>query len=314
MRKNRSVEIKVGIVSILAILLFFIGMIVGKDYTVTKMHQIKMRFPNSGGIQPSSPIVVNGVSRGSVTSIKNNNGSVIITADISNISDLKKDLSAQITILELTGGKKIELVPGTASEKFDPKNIILGTTPTDIAGLIVMLGNVSYDAVSLVRRLDTISTAAVNAINDKETIGEIKDIISNTKDITQNLNSLLKENNKQLRRTIDNLYVLTEDMKTIIDKNNPRLDTLMTNLNYSLAKTRGLLSDADTALANINSVILDVKNISSEVKNGSGLANRLIYDKELAIKLEKSLDSITVFIEQLKQYGINTNVRLGSRP
>lgn len=314
MRKNRSIEIKVGVVSILAIVLFFLGMFLGKDFTVSQSYKLKMRFPNSGGIQPSSPIVVNGVQRGSVTSIANDNGSVIILAEIKDISDLKKDVSAQITILELTGGKKIELNPGFLSEKFDPNNEIPGITPTDLAGLIVMLGNVSQDAVSLIRRLDTISVSVTNVINDRETIGEIKDIITNTKDITQNLSSLLAQNNVQLRETLNNLHSITKDMKTIIDKNDPRLDTLMTNVNYSLEKTRNLVLKVDTALDNANSILSDVNDITGEVKNGRGIANRLIYDKELAIKLEKSLDSITVFIEQLKQHGINTNIRLGTRP
>ncbi len=314
MTKNRSVEIKVGVVSILAVILFVMGMIFGKEYTVTSTYHVKIRFPNSGGIQPSSPVVVNGVPRGSVSSVENDKGSVLITAKMDEIDDLNADVRARITIQELTGGKKIELYPGNSSEPFSIKHEIPGNTPPDIAELIVILGNVSQDAVSLIRRLDTISVAAVDVINDRQTLGEIKEIISNTREMTENLNSYLRDNNHKLRETTHNLYKISADIKEIIDKNDPRLDTLMDNLNYSLIKTRSLLASADTAVYNANSMMLDLKDISSEIKTGEGLASRLIYDKEFAFKLERTLDSLASFIVQVKKYGVNINARIGTRP
>ena len=77
MKSSKSQEIKVGIVTLVAIALFIIGIIIGNDYSISvDTIRIKMRFPTSGGIEQSSPVFVNGVKRGRVIEVKPNNGNV----------------------------------------------------------------------------------------------------------------------------------------------------------------------------------------------------------------------------------------------
>ena len=74
MATKRATEIKVGIVSVLAVILIIIGITLGRGVHVTVSQKtIKMRFPHSGSIKMTEPVLVNGVRRGMVESIKNDN-------------------------------------------------------------------------------------------------------------------------------------------------------------------------------------------------------------------------------------------------
>jgi hypothetical protein len=44
------------------------------------------------------------------------------------------------------------------------------------------------------------------------------------------------------------------------------------------------------------------------------LVSKAIYDKEFASRLDSAITNLFNLVDQLKQYGINVNVRLGSNP
>ena len=157
MTSQRATEIRVGLVSIGAIILLVLGIFLARGVNVSKSQQtIYVRVPHSGGIEPGSVVTINGVKRGSVTSVKNDQGSVLVAAVLDNIADLHTDASAQISMLEITGGKKMEIDPGVARANLAPQSVIHGRVAPDIGEVLAIVGDVADDAKNLVRRLDTI--------------------------------------------------------------------------------------------------------------------------------------------------------------
>jgi len=315
MNKQKKIELKVGIVSVLAIIIFILGISFVKGISVSApKNLVKFRFDNSGGITDGSPVLVNGVRRGLVKTVENDNGTVLITADLDYISDLRADCYARITILEVTGGKKIELYPGRSQNSFNPQNEIPGISTADIADLIATLGSVSSDAASLVKNLDTLTQSFNYLLQDRQFIAKLDQIAINTSELTQNLNVLLKENYTTLQSTINNLSSLISDLKKTFTKNEPNfnkiiadLDTAIKNANSILERLQNTANYADKTLANLNG-------IADEVRSGNGIANKLIYDKKLSSELDSTIKSINVLLNQINQHGVNVNVRLGTRP
>ncbi|HOK13611.1 MAG TPA: MlaD family protein [Candidatus Kapabacteria bacterium] len=315
MNKQKKIEIKVGIVSVLAIIILIIGLSLAKGVSITAAKNlVHFRFNNSGGITEGSPVVVNGVRCGVVKSIANNNGSVLITADMESTDNLKADCFARITILEITGGKKIEVFPGKSSEPFDISKEIPGKATADLADLIATLGEVSNDAASLVKNLDTLTQNLNYVMNNKRLLDNLETIAYNTSEMTANLNTFIKDNYNALQNTVSNLSILVSDLKKTYSQNEPKLNKIigqieiaLTNANELLSKMQNTIGEADRTLANIN-------NITEEVRSGSGLANRLIYDRTLASELDSTLKSINTLLNQIEKHGVNVNVRLGTRP
>jgi len=315
MNNKKSTEVKVGIVSFVAILLLVFGISIGKKFSFSTTEKtITIQSNSSGGIKESSPIMVNGVKRGQIISIENNIKGVLIKAKIDRIDDLKADASARITILEITGGKKIEINRGNSNESLDESQIIPGVNTADIADLVALLGDVSGDAVNLIRRMDTISSSLSNILKDEKFISDIKGTMSNANELSLKANMLIDDNYDDIRFTIKKVKSLTTDLELAIKNNEPKVSKLLDELqvtseraNTLLSKTDGMVSDADKLVVEINTII-------SDLKKHEGLIGRLLYDKELSAELDSTFAKLGRFVNTISDHGINVNVRLGTRP
>ena len=315
MIKQRKTEIIVGIVTILAIVIFAVGMTLVRGYNVAGSQQyVNIRFPNSGGLQLSNPVVVNGVQRGKVTSIKNDKGSVLVEISIDNTDDIYSDASAMITILEITGGKKIEINPGISGKHFNLKDEIPGETSADIASLFILVGDISNDLVNVVSRLDTLTAKFSNIVNTPGFTENAANIVKNTDEMIDNANQLLKLNLSNVNTIISDLRSLISNMKNDYGRYEPRIDTLINNLNIAVNSTNNMLLRIDTSINSANNILTDVSSLTSEIKNGQGTISKLIYDKAFALQLDSTIANLNNLVELIRLYGVNVNVRLGSRP
>ncbi|MDQ1265925.1 MAG: phospholipid/cholesterol/gamma-HCH transport system substrate-binding protein [Bacteroidota bacterium] len=315
MNQLKKIEIKVGIVTLAALALFIIGFTWGKGFKSSYSRQtIHIRFANSSGIQISAPLVVNGVTRGSVLSIRNDNGGVLIEADIDSTSDFRKDVSARIMILEITGGKKIEIAPGIADEKFYIKSEIPGKTSADLSELIAMAGDVANHGRIMFRRVDTILAAISSIVGKPEFTNRINGSIDNLYNVSNTLDRSLNDENGSLYITIKNLRILSSDLREAYQGYNPKINALLDKLDRITDDASQLITNAKSTLRRSDTLLSNFNEISDSIKNGSGLVPRLINDQALAARLDSALAELSLLASQLRQYGINTNVRLGSRP
>lgn len=315
MKDTRKNEIKVGVISFLAIVLFIIGISLGKDFKMSSSETIiKLRFPNSGGIQPSSPVVVNGVKRGYVKSIVNDRNTVVITAGIDNVDDFKRDVSAKITILEITGGKKIEISPGIVQDKYTIDHEIEGVNSADIADLVALVGDLGGDAKSFLKKFDNIAANLDKLVGNEKFTGDIQKIVNNTENITTELNDFINKNLNDLNITLKNIKTLTNDITSAYNKYEPRVDTLTLQLVSAMSDAKVLINNIKTSLAKVDNVVADVNDITGEIKTGKGLVGKMIYDKNFSKGLDTNLTNLFKFIDMIQQHGININARLGTRP
>lgn len=315
MINQRKTEIKVGIVTIAGLLLFFIGMTLMRGCNVAVSQKtVKIRFPNSGGLLLSNPVVVNGVNRGKVTSIKNDKGSVLVEVSLNNIDDIYSDAKAMISILEITGGKKIEISPGTSGVKFDLEKEIPGETSADIASLFVLVGNVSNQLINIVNRLDTLTEKISIVANDKNFTKNINNIIKNTDEMIANANTLLKQNFSNINQIISEIRILVLKMNEDYKRYEPRLDSLISNLNLAVNSANKMMTRIDTTISSANKVLTDAGTITNDIRNGNGMISKLIYDDKLSAQLDSTIVNLNSLIELIRQYGVNVNIRLGTRP
>lgn len=314
LNKNNN-DMKVGIVAIIGTILFIVGMVLGKGISISgKDTQLKIRVANSGGIKVSSPLVVNGVKRGSVVAVDNVGNGVVITVSIDDIKDLREDATAKITILEITGGKKIEIFPGQSSIFYNPNIEMLGRNTADISDMISLLSDVSGDAVSLIRRLDTVSQAFTKVLEDGTAMQNLKLTLDGTSTLVLNTNNLLNKNYNNLDETLKNIKIITADLKIAIQKHEPNVDTLFTELKLTLKSIESLLSKTDKTVTNADNLLLSINGITNDIKTNGSLVNRLLYDKHLSNDLDSTLKSLSTLVNSINNHGVNVNVRLGTRP
>lgn len=314
MEQDRKKEIIVGVVSILALAMLIFGLTLGENVTLGEKKHLYMMFPSSSTIKPTAPVLINGVERGSVVSIENKKDSVLIKAEFNKIDDIKTDAIARILMLELTGGRKINIKPGKNTQKVSDGDYIKGVTSADLSELVAIVGDVSDDLVGLVRGLDSLIISANSLIGDEKLINDFKSAVAEASELAGSVNSMVKENKDDINLTIRNMKSLTTDLKTAIEEQTPNIEQIISDLKQASDKAVLLLDKADGSFDKIDKLFTDVNNIITDIKSNDSVLNKLLYDKEMAARLDSALTNLGSFIDKIDQHGVNVNVRLGTRP
>ena len=309
MKKNKKNEIKVGIVSIVGILLFFSVLYLTKTFTFgDNKVSILFEFDNALGMDISAPVFINGVKRGSVNKIWLKEGKVLVNALLENIDDLQEDCTAEIQILELTGGKKIEITSGTSLNKFNPQNTIIGKESFDLGSAISKFGDITSDLRTIVSKVDTLISVSISTLKDTN----ITHIVNNTAEATASLNNLI--NDKRIEKMISNLANVSNDLHHLVNDNKDGINRIANNLDTSAAELTKMLNEVQITITDTRTTISKINDFMDDIKKSDGAVGRLIYDTTLAKKMEGLFDSIDSLAVHIKKHGINANVRLGGRP
>ncbi len=313
--KGISTEVKVGAVTLASLILLIAGVIIGKGILArTGFTTITMLSPSSGGVEIASPVLVNGVKRGAVTTVQPVSGGVAITASIDNISDLKSDAVARIMILEITGGRKIEIAPGTSAKALVERDTIRGIYTGDIADLIAIIGEVGPDLKNIVRKLDTIANAGTALLADGKFVGDTRKALKNLAEVAESANTLVERNKGNIQAIANDLTDITKELRATVKTNTPKVDKLVAQLDSTLTEARKLITTGDKAVKNVDGLVKNVDDFILDAKNKDNLIHKFVYDAEFNRRLDSTIARLQVFLDNLPRDGINVNVRLGSRP
>lgn len=314
MEETRRTEVVVGLVSIVGAAILILGILLGKGCSFGTSNQtLVVEMPSSGGLDQGSPVVVNGVKRGRVIRIEPKANQVRATVEIDNVADLHADAHALVTILEITGGKKLEIFPGTSSQPFSTTKAIPGRAAIDVGGLVTIIGDVSGDLVTLLRRLDTLTGAANSLLADGTLAANLQSISADGAILAHDARVWLQENQKTLTTSVTELKGTLADVRGAVQRNEPKLSATLDKLDLRLTELQGVISKGNMAIANADSVIRNVNGLVTDVKTNKGLLNAVLYDEPFRRKMDTLLFRINRFVEQARINGMNVNVGLGHK-
>ena len=301
MKENRKTNIKVGVTVIFALFIFLLILGWAKRITIAGDYNVlKMKFDSVSGLELGDHITINGVKMGKVHDIKIEGNSVIVEGYIPKNVIIKKDARATVEMLDLMGGKKIELKPGESDEIFDFNDILEGRLSTDIPGALAMVGNVEQDLKSIILDTRDLLEQINKHLSDENTINSLKNSLRNLEEITTNLNEFLIKNNSKLEKTIDNISNLTDKSEKFLTQN---ADTLIATFN----ETRVLIS-------NLNKVVNSLDLILSQTQSKENNFGKILYDEELYEKLKQSIIKLDIIsnllLEQLEAKGIKVDAKI----
>jgi len=315
MMTDRKKEIRVGIVALLSLIVLIAGITIGKGLIVgVSQKTLSFTFPSSGGIEIGAPIFINGVKRGSVISINNENGGVAIKGSIDDVTDLHPDAGAQISMLEITGGKKIDITPGSTSGNVDIAKPIAGTIRADATELIGLVGDLGADASVTVKRLDSVLAQANALLSDGIVVKQVRNTIKNADELMTTLNALMGDNKENMRNLIKDLGTLAKDAKSAVINNEPKLRSILTKLDSLAGSGQRLMAKTDTALAGVTDLTVETKDMMKDIKTNGSFINKLLYDKTTSKSIDTTLQRVNDLLLKIHEHGLNANIRLGTRP
>jgi phospholipid/cholesterol/gamma-HCH transport system substrate-binding protein len=301
MRNERKTEIRVGLTVLVGILVFIWILGWAKNISLRSNEKlINVRFNNVAGLEIGDQVTINGLKKGYVKEMKIEPNNVLVELSIENDVELKKDVTFAISMLDLMGGKKIEVFPGSSADLFDYNKVAEGTFFADIPSVMSLLGSVQDDFVTVLKDVKIALNSINKYLTDEKLSSDIKQSLSNLNSLTDKLNGMLAENRSDLRSLTKNAVELTENSNELLSRNKE-------NINQLFAELKTVFQKSDTLLSDLN-------NLTKETINQQNNVGKLLYDETMINDLKKTLQQVneltSLLIDQLKNDGINVDANI----
>lgn len=301
MKNERKTEIKVGVTVVfgLLILLWILGW--AKNFTLHSTDRdVKISFNNVAGLEIGDNVTVNGVRKGFVKSMKVESSSVLVTVTVDGDVDLREDALFTLNMLDLMGGKRIEIFPGTSELKLNTEKVHTGEFLSDIPTVMAAFGPVQDDLTSLLKDIRITLTSMNSYLTDEQMERDIKISLRNLAIASEKLNQMINENREGVKTLTQNTVELTDEAKEFIRNNKDELSA-------SVSKVKEVLQNTDILLAKLNKLAED----TVEKENTLG---KLLYDEGIANDLKSSLDQLNkltkILVDQLQGKGIKVDANI----
>jgi len=291
-------EFKVGITVVVSMIILFSGIAWIKGWSLSQNNKIiVVHFENTIGLLTGDPVFVRGVKVGKVDLIEPQVKFVSVKLTIDGQTTIFSDANAEIGMLELLAGKKIELNPGISGIELQNGGVIPGQIGADIPRMLSQVNDVSDDLKSLIRNLNKTLEGVNSVVSDKA-------FKENSLSLLENLNT-----------TSRNLASLT----TGLAKNSYKVDTLVSNLNGLITTTQSTIADirpgmkdvlakTSDSMTEINKTFVELNKAISKINSSKSVMNQLIYDEEFAKKLNGTVDSLNLLMNHIRQKPIKLDV------
>lgn len=318
MAQERSIEVKVGALILVALGILGAFILVMGGLSFQKTYTVYVDFDNPGGLQSGAAVRIAGVKVGSVKALEFRGGKVdpktgrhvLVRADLSIEQSVQEtihdDADFYVTTIGVLGEQFLAIDPGTPEH------------PTLKDGAIVKGIDPPRLDLFLAKAYELLDTTVTGIKNNRETIAAIAD---NTAGLLKGLNVIVTDNKGRIDRIIANVDEMTSEAKTLTHDvrvnyvDNPKLIHTVDNIDALTTKIREdsgpMLKDAKEALANLNRVSAtvgdpaqqdrikkaltdlaelaeranntaqDAQAIVSHIKKGEGTVGALVMDEEI---------------------------------
>ncbi|MHB1687504.1 MAG: MlaD family protein [Ignavibacteriaceae bacterium] len=301
MKDQRKTEIKVGVMFIAGVIVFIWILGWAKNITLaTKEKSLAVEFNNVAGLEVGDNVTVNGVRKGHVDNISIKDNSVIVKLLLDNDIDLRKDAKFAISMVDLMGGKKIDIIPGTSSEPLDYNQLQTGTFYADVASVMSMVGSAQGDLLETVKDVKITLNSLNKYLTDQQINNDVKSSVANLSQLTKKLNVLVDENLSSIKIITSNSVELTDEAKKFIADNKG-----------DMSRT---IKEAALVLKSTDSLVTKINSLTDEIKNKQNNVGKVLYDEKVYQNLTESLQQVNeltkLILKQLKEKGFKVDAKI----
>ena len=301
MKDQRKTEIRVGVTVLLGVIvcLWIFGW--AKNFSLTPTENIvKVKFNNTSGLEIGDPVTVNGVRKGFVEDLNIDGESVIVVLKVDNNIHLKEDATFAVSMLDLMGGKKVEISPGNSPNEIDYSKVQSGLFYADVPQVMSMVGSFQEDFTSTISDIKITLTSLNNYLTDQKLNQDIKSSMSNLNEVTKKLNILIDENRTSLKQLTSNTVELTEEAKNFLETNKEKMNSSIDEL--------------QSVLKNTDKLILKLNEFTDEMSAKQNNVGKIIYDEKIYEDLTQSLKQLNeltkLMLQQLKEDGLKIDANI----
>jgi phospholipid/cholesterol/gamma-HCH transport system substrate-binding protein len=314
-----SSEAKVGLFVLVGlIILGYMSFQVGKQTLGLKRgYTLDVAFENAAGLDKDASVQIAGVEVGRVESISLKEGKALVRLRITPGVKLEHDAIAAVKTHGILGEKYVEIYPGTRGAAFlGPGEQISRTErQTDIDRMLNQLSLIADDVRGVTSSLNRV-------LAGKDGEEAISKILTNTRDLTRNLNNVVVSNQEALRAAIENTRQLTGNLNRVVTQNDEKVGQVMdslkaaskemeksfaslTEISDGINRGEGTLGKLvkDSATADkLNKTLASLQEVTQKINEGKGSIGKLVNDDETVRNLNEGLTGINRYVNKAEQF------------
>jgi phospholipid/cholesterol/gamma-HCH transport system substrate-binding protein len=304
--KRTNNDLIVGVVILTSLFILIAGVLWLKEVSVSqKMVTYTVLFPNIGTLQMGDPVTVNGVKRGSVGKIYLHDAKVAVVINLDKEVAFTDSCTVTIQNIGLMGERMVGIQLSEKGEKHvpDAKNrisFIEGRFDSGIAEAMGLLGSVLTEVLALV---DTVEAIIDQTVGTDRFVDFFTTIVSRVDTVLYLVDKLVTDNRQEIDQAIGNVHTITADLKNLLATNRASIDTIIGN-------GAQLTGAALTIASRIDSVVVAVKAIVSDLEAGKGSVGVLLEDETVIRDLRKSLLGLDSLVNEISDDGLKLRVKV----
>jgi len=292
-----SNETKVGILTIVALTLLIVGFnfLKGKNVFNKEKHLFAV-FSDLGSLRKSNEVKMKGLPVGVIydyTEIDKNLSGVIVTITMKRDVNIPKDSKATIES-ELLGNTYMNIVQGQSTEFLEDGDTVVTDRASSFLGDVKAQITPTLSSVRSAIDSLKIVLGGLNRLFDKDTKGNISEIIRNLKQTTNSLNKLLDAESGALAATLNNANSITGNLK----KNNDSITATISSIKKAADKFSGL--EVQPAIDTLQATINELKTVLSKFNTNEGTLGLLMKDRKLYDQLNSLLLGIEILFDDIR--------------
>ncbi len=304
---KKSKEIKIGVITVVAIAILYWGFNYLKGSNLFNKKQIYYAvYDQVNGLVNSSAVTVNGYKIGIVENISfiqgDKKGRLLVRISINNKDIEIPDNSVAKIQNDLLGTASIVIAMGNSNTMANSGDTLKSELATTLQQEVSMqMLPIKVKAESLMLSLDSVLAVVHYIFNDKtrenlsHTFESIKITIQNLEHASFSVDTLLTTQKYKLSAIVSNVESISKNIKN----NNENITNILNNFS-SLSDTL-VKADINKTINNANEALADFNQIMQKINSGEGSLGLLINNDSLYNKLESSSSNLDLLIIDLKE-------------
>ncbi len=301
MNNSTKTEFKVGATVIAAAIVLFLIFGWTKNLSISENDKIyKVRFEEVSGLEKGDNVTINGIKKGIVEDIRIDGNSAIVLLDLDDDVKLKEDARFLLTMLDLMGGKKIEIKPGVSQKSLEISSVHQGIFLADIPRVMAMVGSIENQLPVILGKIDNSLTAINTYLSDEQLRSDVVTSVALLKELLTQTNDLIAQNKSNIKQLTDNSVKLTDDVSEILNENR--------------ASVKDVLTSADQTMQKANTLLDSIEKLLSETRENKNNLGKILSDPDIVPDLKLSIKEVKELLQllnkQLKEDGINVDANI----
>jgi phospholipid/cholesterol/gamma-HCH transport system substrate-binding protein len=323
LNRSRKNEIVVGIFVIIAFAALMYMTFLIQGTSGSNPYRLKVVYPEVGGLEIGSPVLVTGFRAGRVRhmeAVKGDDGryEVVVHAEVSRSITLYNDAKVHLRQFGFIGDRRVEIDPGNiAAGAIDESRPIEGVPYKDFTQI--------FDGgEDIVKNLNKVLANMEKFTSDQERLARIDESLANVAKSSEQVAAILEENRADVREIVQNVQQVTErsveisrkvdevvakaqgsvDEVTALVKElradremaSGKVERILTNAESVSAKADSLVSTTEDELKrltdDLESAASELSTLLRKLNRGEGTAGRLLVDPQPFEDLKSSMSSL----------------------